>query len=161
MNPALDLFAQSLRESTIPGGVLDAASANLSTLRATTSFRTADGEFHGFEGVDDRLGCCFGNCTHVWNYETSTAHIFPTFARSLRKSSFGFSQDDQGAMHFRQVLPDGKERSGFAAADGQMGQIVHAYLDWRLSGDRPWLEGIWPRVKKGIEFAWEPGWLGR
>ena len=153
------LFVNAIRETTLPSAVLEAAMANLSTLRATTSFRTADGEFHGFEGVDDKLGCCFGNCTHVWNYETSTAHIFPSFARSLRKASFGFSQDEQGAMHFRQVLPDGKERSGFAAADGQMGQIIHAYLDWCLSGDRAWLTGIWPRVKKAIEFAWiRGGW---
>ncbi len=150
-------FVKAIRETTLPSVVLEAAMANLSTLRSTTSFRTADGEFHGFEGVDDHLGCCFGNCTHVWNYETSTAHLFPSFARSLRKSSFGFSQDEQGAMHFRQVLPDGKERSGYAAADGQMGQIIHAYLDWSLCGDREWLTGIWPRVKKAIEFAWVPG----
>jgi uncharacterized protein (DUF608 family) len=151
------LFVNALRESTLPPVVMEAAMANLSTLRSTTSFRTADGEFHGFEGVDDKIGCCFGNCTHVWNYETSTAHIFPTFARSLRKASFGYSQDEQGAMHFRQLLPDGKERSGYAAADGQMGQIVHAYLDWSLTGDREWLTAIWPKVKKGIEFAWVPG----
>ncbi len=65
--------------------------------------------------------------------------------------------DDAGAMHFRQLLPDGKERSGFAAADGQMGQIMHAYLDWTLSGDDEWLRGMWPRVKKALEFAWVPG----
>ena len=51
------------------------------------------------------------------------------------RSAFGYSLDDDGAMHFRQMLPDGKARSGFAAADGQMGQIVKVYLDWRLSGD--------------------------
>jgi uncharacterized protein (DUF608 family) len=151
------LFVKAMRESTLPSAVVEAAMANLSTMRSTTSFRTADGEFHGFEGVDDHSGCCFGNCTHVWNYETSTAHLFPTFARSLRRASFGFSQDEQGAMHFRQLLPDGVERSEFAAADGQMGQIVHAYLDWSLSGDRAWLTAIWPRVKKAIEFAWIPG----
>lgn len=151
------LFSIALRESTLPAAVREAASANLSTLATTTCFRTADGEFHGFEGVDDKLGCCFGNCTHVWNYETTTAHLFPSFARSLRKAAFGFCMDDAGAMHFRQLLPDGKERSGFAAADGQMGQIVHAYLDWKLSGDRIWLENLWPRIKKAIEFAWIPG----
>jgi len=42
---------------------------------------------------------------------------------------------DAGAIHFRQLLPDGKEPSGFAAADGQMGQILHAYLDWTLLVD--------------------------
>ena len=60
-------------------------------------------------------------------------------------------------MHFGQLLPDGKARSGFAAADGQMGQIMHAYMDWKLSGDNQWLETMWPRIKKGLEFAWVPG----
>ncbi len=150
-------FAAAIRESTLPAPVKDAATANLSTLVSTTCFRTADGEFHGFEGCNDNAGCCHGNCTHVWNYETSTAHLFPSFARSLRKSAFGYPMDDAGAMHFRQALPDGIERSGFAAADGQMGQIIHAYLDWTLSGDIEWLRGIWPRVKKALEFAWVPG----
>jgi uncharacterized protein (DUF608 family) len=154
-------FATAFRESTLPAAVKDAASANLSTLASTTCFRTADGEFHGFEGVNDKRGCCFGNCTHVWNYETATAHLFPSFARSLRKASFGYSMDDAGAIHFRQLLPDGKERSGFAAADGQMGQIMHAYLDWKLSGDTAWLRETWPRAKKALEFAWvKGGWDG-
>ena len=82
---------------------------------------------------------------------------FPRLSRSLRRAAFGYSMDDAGAMHFRQLLPDGKQRSGFAAADGQMGQIMHAYLDWRLSGDTDWLRQIWPRVKKALEFAWMPG----
>ena len=154
-------FAQVLRETTLPAVVKEAASANLSTLATTTCFRTADGEFHGFEGSDNQRGCCFGNCTHVWNYETSTAFLFPTFARSLRRSAFGYSMDDAGAIHFRQMLPDGKARSGFAAADGQMGQIMHAWLDWKISGDGTLLETTWPRAKKALEFAWVPGgWDG-
>ena len=60
-----------------PASIKEAASANLSTLVSTTCFRTADGEFHGFEGSNDKRGCCHGNCTHVWNYETSTALLFP------------------------------------------------------------------------------------
>ena len=38
-----------------------------------------------------------------------------------------------------------------------MGQIMHAYLDWQLSGDIAWLRDMWPRIKKAIEFAWVPG----
>jgi uncharacterized protein (DUF608 family) len=152
-------FAAAIRESTLPAAVKDAATANLSTLATTTCFRTADGEFHGFEGVNDKSGCCFGNCTHVRNYETATPFLFPTFARSLRGASFGDDMDDAGAMHFRQLLPRGKGRSGFAAADGQMGQIMHAYIDWASSGDTGWLRGMWPQVKTAIEFAWiRGGW---
>jgi non-lysosomal glucosylceramidase len=150
-------FVNAFAASTLPAVVKEAASANLSTLASTTCFRTADGEFHGFEGVNDQIGCCFGNCTHVWNYETATAFLFPSFARSLRTAAFGYSMDEQGGMRFRQLLPDGKERYKIAAADGQMGQIIHAYLDWKLSGDEAWLKAMWPRVKKGLEFAWIPG----
>ena len=150
-------FANAFRESTVPDVVKEAASTNLSTLASTTCFRTADGEFHGFEGSDDSLGCCFGNCTHVWNYETATQFLFPSFARSLRNVSFGYSEDDSGGIHFRQLLPEGYPRYPVVAADGQMGQIMHAYLGWRLSGDNVWLQATWPNIKKAIAFAWEPG----
>ena len=159
--PALEkrtrLFAKTVRESTVPAAIKEAAMANLSTLVSTTCFRTADGEFHGFEGSNDHRGCCHGNCTHVWNYEVATDHLFPALARSLRKAAFGYSMDEQGSMRFRQNLPDGKSRTGTAAADGQMGQILHAYLDWSLSGDIAWLREMWPRIKQGLEFAWVPG----
>jgi non-lysosomal glucosylceramidase len=152
-------FARAFGDSSLPAVVKDAATANISILASTTCFRTADGEFHGFEGSNDNEGCCMGNCLHVWNYETVTPFLFPSFARSLRKSAFGYSQDESGAMHFRQMLPDKKQRWGWAAADGQMGQIVHAWLDWKLSGDNEWLRGLWPQVKKGLEFAWvKNGW---
>jgi uncharacterized protein (DUF608 family) len=150
-------FVGTVRDSSLPGCVKDAAMANLSTLVATTCFRTADGEFHGFEGVNDKSGCCHGNCTHVWNYETTTTFLFPSFARSLRKAAFGYSLDEAGAIHFRQTLPDGGTRSGFAATDGQMGQILHAYIDWQLSGDTEWLRNLWPRITKALGFSWVKG----
>ncbi|MGA3242853.1 MAG: GH116 family glycosyl-hydrolase, partial [Bryobacteraceae bacterium] len=150
-------FAAAMRESTIPAAIKDAATANLSTLVTPVCFRTSDGEFHGFEGANDHAGCCFGSCAHVWNYETATAHIFPSFARSLRGSAFGYQMDDAGGIRFRERLPHHGDSFGFAAADGQMGQIMHAYLDWTLSGDSAWLREMWPRIKKAIEFAWVPG----
>jgi len=150
-------FAAALRDSTIPAAIKDAAGANLSTLVTPVCFRTADGEFHGFEGASDHSGCCHGSCAHVWNYETATAHIFPSFARSLRGSAFGYQMDSNGGIRFRERLPHNGESFPFAAADGQMGQIIHAYLDWQLSGDRAWLRDMWPRVKKATEFAWIPG----
>jgi non-lysosomal glucosylceramidase len=150
-------FVDAMRRSTLPAALRDAAMSNLSTLVTQTCFRTADGEFHGFEGCDDQRGCCFGNCTHVWNYETSTQFVFPSLARSLRKAAFGFSEDDQGGMRFRQMLPDGLDRFGYAAADGQMGQIIKAYLDWKLCGDTEWLRALWPKIQRGISFAWIPG----
>jgi uncharacterized protein (DUF608 family) len=150
-------FRDAMRESTLPPQIKEAATANLSTLVTQTCFRTADGEFHGFEGIDDHLGCCHGNCTHVWNYETATAHLFPSLSQSLRRHAFGFSMDDRGALYFRQSLPDGISRTGFVAADGQMGQIIKVYMDWQLSGDDTFLKTFWPKAKKALEFAWAEG----
>ncbi|HEV3277556.1 MAG TPA: GH116 family glycosyl-hydrolase [Terriglobia bacterium] len=150
-------FAAAMRESTLPGAVKDAATANLAALVSPTSFRTADGGFHGFEGCNDQSGCCFGSCTHVWNYEPAVAHLFPSLSRSLRERQFGFLTDPDGRMDFRELLPGGIERWGFAAADGQMGVIIKLYLDWRLSGDLEWLRAQWPGAKRALEFAWITG----
>ena len=154
-------FAQALESSTLPPAVLDAATSNLSTLRVNTCFRTADGEFHGFEGCSDHEGCCHGSCTPVWNYEQATAFLFPALARSLRESEFLRNTDANGLMGFRSYLPDGKQIWQMAAADGQMGCLIKLYRDWKLSGDTDWLRRLWPNAKRALEFAWiENGWDG-
>jgi non-lysosomal glucosylceramidase len=152
------VFFESLKMSTLPGAVLDAALANLTTLKTNTCFQSEDGRFHGFEGCAEK-GCCPGSCTHVWNYESALPHLFPSFSRSFLDSWFGFSTDESGLMDFRYSLPFGKKRFGHAAADGQMGSLIRLYLDWRLTGDRKWLEQVWPKAKKALEFAWiKGGW---
>ncbi|HEY2015508.1 MAG TPA: GH116 family glycosyl hydrolase, partial [Bryobacteraceae bacterium] len=150
-------FLTTMRESTLPAAVKEAAMANASTLASTTCFRTADGKFFGWEGG----GCCHGNCDHVWNYESTTHHLFPSFARSMRETHLELADRMNGAMPIRANLPLGNQTAGAAAADGQMGQIVKTYFDWQLSGDDGWLREWWPRIKKALEFAWVPnGWDG-
>jgi uncharacterized protein (DUF608 family) len=161
--PALEArtrkFAETVEASTLPPAVLDAAISNLSTLRTNTCFRTADGEFHGFEGCNDKQGCCHGSCTHVWNYEQATAFVFPTLSRSIRESEFLRNTNDIGLMGFRSYLPDGIKIWENAATDGQMGCIMKLYRDWQLSGDTEWLRRLWPKAKQALEFSWiKGGW---
>ncbi|MCL4782824.1 MAG: hypothetical protein KJZ70_07310 [Bryobacterales bacterium] len=154
-------FLAAMRETTLPAAVKDAAMANLSTLATPTCFRTADGKFRGFEGVTAERGCCHGSCTHVWNYETTTQHVFPELARSMREAAFELSERLDGILPIRLDLPEGSQRGGTTAADGTMGQIIKTYMDWQMLGDRAWLLAMWPRVKKALEFAWiEGGWDG-
>ena len=150
-------FVDAMRRSTLPDVVKEAASANLSTLVSNTSFRIADGSFQGFEGCGDHAGLGFGTCTHVWNYEVATQFLFPTLARSMRETSFGYATDAEGHMDFRHKLPSGEEHWGAAAADGQMGQIVKLYLDWVLCGDDEWLRKQWPAARRALAYAWRPG----
>lgn len=150
-------FVEAVRSSTLPEPVKDAAASNLSTLVSNTLFRIADGSFHGFEGCGNEVGLGFGSCTHVWNYEMATPHVFPKISQSMRETSFGYVTDEKGHMDFRHRLPIGLEHWGNAAADGQMGQIVRLYLDWRVSGDTAWMKTHWPSAKRALAYAWREG----
>ncbi len=153
-------FVNAFIKSDLPETVKEAALFNMSTLRTQTCFRTADGLFYGWEGCMDKVGCCMGSCTHVWNYEQTTPFLFGELARLQRQIEFGYATNDVGLMSFRVSLPiEFAQKMGRAAADGQMGTIMKLYRDWQLSGDDALLQKLWPNAKKAMEFCWiEGGW---
>jgi uncharacterized protein (DUF608 family) len=152
-------FVRAFCDSGLPHAVKEAALFNLSTLRTQTCFRTPDGYLYGWEGCADKNGCCFGSCTHVWNYEQATAFLFGDLARGMREIEFGQATDQRGKMSFRVHLPLSTPSTNIAAADGQMGCIMKLYREWQLCGDDKWLQGLWPQARKALEFCWiEGGW---
>ena len=151
-------FVEAFSGSDLPEVVKEAALFNLSTLRSQTCFRTPDGRFYGWEGCHDAAGCCLGSCTHVWNYEQSTAFLFGDLAQTMREVEFAHATDENGLMSFRVWLPLARARSfNRAAADGQMGCVMKMYREWQLSGDDERLRALWPDVKKSLAFCWIPG----
>ncbi len=151
-------FCRTFCDSNLPSEVKEAALFNLSTLRTQTCFRTPDGRFFGWEGCGDQKGCCHGSCTHVWNYEQSTAFLFGGLAMTMREVEFAHATNDQGMMSFRVGLPLSRAKNfGKAAADGQMGCIMKMYRDWQLSGNDQQLRTLWPAVKKAVQFCWISG----
>ena len=150
-------FTKKILAIDAPAEIREAALSNLAVLKSQTVFRLPSGHLLGWEGVFDHEGSCKGSCTHVWNYENAVACLFPDLARSMRDVEFNYALDPNlGSMAFRVQLPlEGKPGRG-VAADGQMGCIMKAYRDWKISGDDAWLKGIWPKVRKALEFAWIP-----
>ena len=143
--------------------VLEAVSANLSTLKSPTCLRLEDGSFYGWEGCGCVEGCCEGSCTHVWNYAQALPFLFPSLERSMRDLDFRYNMRDDGGMVFRLQLPLGRERGVFRpCVDGQFGGVMKLYRDWKICGDTEWLRSHWDAVKKNIAFAWAPtnadGW---
>jgi uncharacterized protein (DUF608 family) len=150
------LFHKTLFESTLPSYVLDAVSSQVSTIRTPTCLWAEDGRFYAFEGCNDNSGCCWMNCTHVWNYEQTLAHLFPSLERTMRLTDFLNNTDDTGNMAFRTLVPLVGARWRFKpAADGQMGCIMKLYREWKLSGDDEFLKMLWPSAKKSLEYAWK------
>ena len=151
-------FVDAVCESDLPAVVKESALFNLSTLRSQTVFRTPDGFMFGWEGCDDTAGCCFGSCTHVWNYEQATAFLFGDLALGMREVEFNHATRSDGGMSFRIELPLEQAQSwSLAAADGQMGCMMKLYRDWQLSGDDERLRGMWAKARKALEFCWLPG----
>ena len=155
-------FVDAFCSSEIPFEVKEAALFNISTLRTQTCFRLSDGNFYAWEGCNDKSGCCFGSCTHVWNYETATAFLFGDLARIMRKVEFGEATKESGLMSFRVKLPlDSTNAFDKVAADGQMGCIIKLFREWKLSGDDAFLKGLWPKAKSALSYAWiKGGWDG-
>ncbi|PWT73239.1 MAG: hypothetical protein C5B59_13880 [Bacteroidetes bacterium] len=152
-------FVNLFLQSDYPAIIKEAALFNSSTLRSQTTFRTKDGNFFGWEGVFNSTGSCYGNCTHVWNYEQATAFLFGNLAKKMREIEYHYGlNDSSGLMSFRVSLPLNKDSNWkVAAADGQMGTVMKMYRDWQMSGDDELLKENWPLVKKALSFAWIPG----
>jgi len=159
-------FSDCFYDSTLPPEIIEAVAANLTILKSPTVLRQADGRLWAWEGCGDNAGCCAGSCTHVWNYAQALPHLFPSLERTLRETEFGPSQDERGHQTFRAALPIRPTSHDFhAAADGQLGGIMKAHREWRISGDTEWLRKLWPKIRKSLDYCietWDPdrkGWL--
>lgn len=151
-------FVKEILNTNFPESLLDSALSNLSTLKTQTIFQSSDGKYFGWEGIGYNAGSCFGNCSHVWNYEQTTAFLFSNMAKDFRETEFLYATNEDGFMSFRVTFPlEGLQDWPIAAADGQMGCIVKLYREWSLSGNTEWLRSLWPAARKALEFAWIPG----
>ena len=156
-------FLTAMRETTLPAAVKEAAMANLSTLVTPTCFRTADGKFRGFEGINDASGCCHGNCTHVWNYETTTQHLFPTLARSMREGGVRTCRirSSTASCRFASTLPEGQQTGGTPPPTARWARSSRRTSTGSSPATTSGCGKMWPKVKKAMEFAWvQGGWDG-
>ncbi|TAN11251.1 MAG: hypothetical protein EPN37_17605 [Chitinophagaceae bacterium] len=154
------IFRDTFYASTLPAEVMEAVAANLSIIKSPTVLRQADGRLWAFEGCSDNDGCCYGSCTHVWNYAQAIPHLFPSLERSLRETEFCENQSADGHQMFRADLPIRPVHNDFyAAADGQLGGIMKVYREWHISGNNEWMKKLFPMVKKSLDYCietWDP-----
>ncbi len=158
-------FHEDFFSSSLPHEILTSISATLSTIRTPTCFWIRDGTFHGFEGCHGAStgkssgGCCPLNCTHVWNYEFSLAHLFPSLERTMRETEFKM-QHNSGYLPHRTVIPLYLPQFGEVpdvgdvppAIDGMFGMILKIYRDFLITNDRDFLKRSWVYIEKLMEF---------
>ena len=166
------LFRDTFYDSTLPYWLLDAVSSQTSIVRSPTVLWTEDGNFHGFEGccgasTSERVGgCCPLNCTHVWNYEQSLSRLYPEVEQTMRRTDLLVQLSPEGAIPHRTALPlhlprwkDEGPGSQMIAADGHFGTILKTYREYLVSGDRAFLDEVWPAIKSAMAYGmarWDP-----
>jgi uncharacterized protein (DUF608 family) len=160
-----ELFSDCFYETSLPPEVVEAVAANLTILKSPTVMRTINGRLWAYEGCLDEKGCCYGSCTHVWNYAQAICHLFPELERSLRETELFVNQSDDGRQSFRTSLPIRTPDFNFedAACDGQLGGVMKAYREWRISGNKQWIKKLWPRIEKSLSYSiqrWDPAHKG-
>lgn len=155
-----ELFSNAFYDSSLPAEVIEAIAANLTILKSPTVLRQYDGRFWAWEGCRDSWGSCHGTCTHVWNYAQALPHLFPAMERTLRETEFKENQNEEGHQSFRANMPISATNHDFhAAADGQLGGVMKAYREWRISGDTKWIRNLYPAIKKSLDYCihtWDP-----
>jgi non-lysosomal glucosylceramidase len=149
-------FQDALFNSTFPAYVIDAVGANISSMKSHCCFRIEDGNFLGWEGIRDYVGCGQGNVNHVWNYAQTVAFLFPELEQTMRNVEFNLETDEKGEMPFRarQVLGQDKWNM-IPACDGQLGSIVRVYREWKISGENTFLKAVWEKTALALDYAME------
>lgn len=150
----------------VPDAIGEAVGACVANLRTNVCLWTEDGRFHGFEGAhgastwESSGGCCWMNCTHVWNYEQGLVELWPDLFRTMRESDWQINQQPDGRLPHRITLPvyvkklwdrsiGGPENP---ALDGLCAGILKTYQYHRRQSDPTWLALVWPNVRRALHW---------
>jgi len=144
-------FRKTMYDSTLPYWLLDCFTSQLGTIRHVgVVFRLQNGDIYGWEGSN---GCCQPTCTHVWGYEQTLSHIFPSLERQMRFIDFKHQQDPDGGIRNRTDWPSPPHPTGEQPfADGHASCILKAYRESLNTPDNSWLNDYWPNIRKAVDY---------
>lgn len=137
------LWKDTWYNSSLPYWFLERTFVNISTLATTTTHRFQSGRYYAWEGI----GCCHGNCTHVYQYAQAVSRIFPELERDTRERvDLGIGYDEKEGM----IRIRGEETG--PSVDGQAGTLLRIYREHQMSRDDSFLKKNWPKIKKAVIF---------
>lgn len=148
-------FHDSFFDSSAPAFVLDQVNSHLNTF-LTSSWLTREGHFGILEGLNSYQSYAGLCTTDVAMYgSVSYASLFPSLARDMMEVYAKFQGGNGKVAHsigksFNAIGP-GELDSPRLDMPGQFAFM--ALRDFFWSGDRVYLERVWPSVKKAIEYV--------
>ena len=139
-------FADTLNRTTLPGEFPDAWAGQLTTLPKCTWW-VKSGEFAVWEG----LGCCGFHTTDI-TYQGSFGilALFPELQKRQMEMGARFQREDGRVHHF--FTPDLTHvDKGFDRVDMNQQFVLLACRDYLWTGDRQYLQRLWPHILRAME----------
>lgn len=139
-------FVDAIYDSTLPAEAADAISGQLSTLTKCTWWTKA-----GHFGVWEGLGCCGFHTTDI-TYQGSFPIIalFPGLQKVQMEHGAKFQRADGRVHHF--FTPDfSAVDNGFDRVDMNPQFVMLAARDYLWSGDRGYLERLYPHIARAMD----------
>jgi len=139
-------FARTLFDTTLPGELADAWSAQLTTLPKCTWWLKS-GDFAVWEG----LGCCGFHTTDI-TYQGSFGilALFPDLQKRQMEMGARFQREDGRVHHF--FTPDMSHvDEGFDRVDMNQQFVLLVCRDYLWTGDREYLKRLWPNIVRAME----------
>jgi len=144
----LDTIAlpESIHNSSLPAEAADAVTGQMSTLTKCTWWTRA-----GHFGVWEGLGCCGFHTTDI-TYQGSfpIISLFPDLQKMQMEHGAKFQREDGRVHHF--FIPDfSKVDNGFDRVDMNQQFVMLAARDYLWTGDRGYLERLWPHIIRAMD----------
>lgn len=141
-------FARTLADTSLGNPLAFAWSSQLSTLIANTWW-TRDGSYAIWEG----LGCC-GLSTMDVDYQGSfpIVALFPELKLGQMRQSIRF-QNSKGQVPHTYAGDVERVDDGFQRVDMNPQFVMMVCRDYLWTGDRTYLEQMWPHVMKAMAFT--------
>jgi uncharacterized protein (DUF608 family) len=145
---ATEAFARTLADTSLGSAMAFVWSSQLGTLVKSTWW-LKDGGYGIWEG----LGCCGHSTTDV-DYQGShpVAALFPELKLGQSRRMIRF-QDDRGRVPHTYTGDFDHVDNGFNRVDMNPQYVMMACRDYLWTGDRAYLEDVWPYIVKAMDFT--------
>jgi uncharacterized protein (DUF608 family) len=144
--PKVQAFSEALYDTTLDSAYPDAWAGQLTTLSKCTWW-TKDGDFGVWEG----LGCCGFHTTDI-TYQGSfnILALYPDLQKKQMEMGARFQREDGRVHHF--FVPDfSAVDNGFDRVDMNQQFVLLACRDYLWTGDREYLQRLWPHIVRAME----------
>jgi uncharacterized protein (DUF608 family) len=142
-------FARTLAATSLGAPLAFVWSSQLGTLVKNTWW-SKDGHYAIWEG----LGCCGLSTTDVdYDGSSSVVALFPELKLSQMKDINAFQNERGQVPHNYSNGFDRIDRGGFARVDMNPQWVMMVCRDYLWTGDRDYLNALWPGVVKAMQYT--------